>query len=88
MCGSVRFKSRLKMREFVMYFAIAFLGFANSEESFVNVMASDRRVLDSETSEVFNKTLASKDSSKFLRGARTPPTPPTRVVPSYSPPNR
>ncbi|XP_073974710.1 uncharacterized protein [Rhodnius prolixus] len=61
---------------------------ANSEESFVSVMASDKRILDSETSEVFNKTLASKDSSKFVRGARTPPTPPTRVIPSYSPPSR
>ncbi|BET02227.1 Hypothetical protein NTJ_15045 [Nesidiocoris tenuis] len=49
-----------------------------------SVVSADRRLLDGD--EVFNKTLASKD--KFPRGARTPPTPPTRVMPSYSPPNR
>uniref|UniRef100_A0A0A9Z511 Proline-rich transmembrane protein 3 n=1 Tax=Lygus hesperus TaxID=30085 RepID=A0A0A9Z511_LYGHE len=87
-CVRASLRSRFKMRP-VMFFAMAMLfGFANSEESFVSVMASDRRVLDSEPSEVFNKTLASKDKSNFLRGPRTPPTPPTRVIPSYSPPNR
>lgn len=86
-------KSRLKRTSDVAMFFLAFVfiffGPADSEENFASVMASDKRALDSETSEVFNKTLASKDSSKFyLRGARTPPTPPTRVIPSYSPPGR
>lgn len=72
----------------IMLFVILMLfSFVNSEDSFISVMASDKRILDSETSEVFNKTLASKDRSKFLRGARTP-TPPTRALPSYSPPAR
>jgi hypothetical protein len=59
-----------------------------SEESLVRSVTLDKRLVDSEASDIFNKTLASKDSSKFQRGARTPPTPPTRVMPSYSPPSR
>lgn len=81
------FTQKMPVYCIMLFVMLMLFSFVNSEDSFVSVMASDKRILDSETSEVFNKTLASKDRSKFLRGARTP-TPPTRALPSYSPPSR
>ncbi|KAL1130683.1 hypothetical protein AAG570_011925 [Ranatra chinensis] len=64
-------------------------GCVQSEESVVRAVALDRRLADSpDASDIFNKTLASKDAKFAPRGSRTPPTPPTRVMPSYSPPSR
>lgn len=92
MQGFKRYETEFYSKKMPLYctmflIVLMLFSFVNSDDSFVSVMASDKRTLDSETSEVFNKTLASKDRSKFLRGARTP-TPPTRAMPSYSPPSR
>lgn len=82
------FLQKMSVYYIMLIIVLMLFSFVNSEDSFMSVMVSDKRILsDSEASELFNKTLASKDRNKFLRGARTP-TPPTRAMPSYSPPSR